>query len=163
MKRVAIIGRGSRWECGYTDPGEKWVVSSAFFRQKGPADKIFQIHATDVWEEGLKNERYRVVLAYSAPGFESCEKLPYKAILDAFGPVLSSSVGWMLAYALFLGYDEIALYGVDMIADYEYGSQRDYLFYLIGWARSRGINVIMQEYAGVYLYPETYAIPVTGQ
>jgi hypothetical protein len=158
MKRVAIIGRGSRWECGYTDPGEKWVVSSAFFRQKGPADKIFQIHDPDVWEPGIEAFKDKLVLSREVYTFECCEKLPIKALLDAFGPVLSSSIGWMLAYALFLGYDEIALYGVDMIADYEYGSQRDYLFYLIGWARARGINVIMQEYAGVYLYPETYAI-----
>lgn len=159
MKRVAIIGRGVRWELGYTDPGDKWIVSSAFFRKPGPADKVFQIHTPDVWEKGIEAFKERLVLAHDAPGFEDCEKLPYKELLDAFGPVFSSSIGWMLAYALYLGYDEIALYGIDMIADHEYGMQRDYLYYLIGWARARGVNVIMQEYAGVYLYPETYAIP----
>lgn len=162
-KRVALIGRGSRWEVGYTDPGEKWVVSSAFFRKPGPADKIFQLHAPDVWEAGIEKERNRLVLAHMVPTFDFCEILPYKALLERFGSVFSSSISWMLAYALFLGYDEIALYGIDMIADDEYGAQRDYLFYLIGWARYQGVKIETKEYAGVHLAPEMYGIPSLGE
>lgn len=159
MKRVAIIGRGSRWEQGYFDPGEKWVVSSAYFRKPGPADKVFQLHRPDIWERDISSIFDRLVTAWPAPGYDLCERIPAMALIHEFGPVFSSSISWMLAYALFLGYDEIALYGVDMIADDEYGAQRDYLFYLLGVAKARGVKIETREYAGVHFAPEIYGVP----
>ena len=159
MKRVAIMGRGVKWEKGYDDPGEKWLVSSAYFRKPGPADKIFQLHSKEAWEKDLATVKYKLVLAWHYPLFDFCEMLPHKKLVAEFGPVFSSSISWMLAYALFLGYDEIALYGVDMIVDAEYGDQRDYLFYLLGIAAARGVRVETQEYAGIHMVPVTYGVP----
>lgn len=159
MKRVAIMGRGVKWEKGYDDPGEKWLVSSAYFRKPGPADKIFQLHDRPAWEPELLSVRDKLVLAWHYPMFDFCEMLPHEKLIAEFGPVFSSSISWMLAYALYLGYDEIALYGVDMIADAEYGDQRDYLFYLLGVAAARGVRVETQEYAGIHMVPVTYGVP----
>jgi hypothetical protein len=53
----------------------------------------------------------------------------------------------MIALAIYLKFDDIGIYGVDMAADSEYGTQRPSCEYFIGLARGRGINV--------YLPPET--------
>jgi hypothetical protein len=58
-----------------------------------------------------------------------------------YGDYFNSSVGFMLALAIHEGAEEIAIYGVDMRADEEYGYQRPNCEYLIGLARGKGIKV----------------------
>ncbi len=55
----------------------------------------------------------------------------------------SSSISEMLAHAIYLGYGEIHVYGVDMLQDEEYYYQRAGCEYYIGFARGAGIKVYM--------------------
>lgn len=159
MNKLSIIGRGCRYLAGVRDDSrERWIVSSAYFdnpAECAPCEKVFQLHAPEIWERGLAAIKEKVVTAWGTEG----EILPYRALVSIFGPVFPSSISWMLAYALYLGYDDIELHGVDMMGNTEYAGQRDHLFYLIGVARDRGVKVTMQEYAGVYLAPELYGVP----
>jgi len=160
MRPLSIIGRGSRFLAGVQDETrERWIVSSAYFDGPTvcePCEKVFQLHFPDIWEPGLSGIMDKVVTAWGETG----EILPYRELIEEFGEIFPSSISWMLAYAIKLGYTDIALHGVDMLADWEYGGQRDYLFYLIGLARGRGVKVEMQEYSGVYLAPERYGVPL---
>lgn len=162
-KKLSIIGRGARFLSGVLDgERERWIVSSAFFSKPEiclPCEKVFQLHAPHVWEEKIHLAKGKLVLAWEAHGYEAEERLPYKKLLEEFGPIFPSSISWMLAYALFLGYDDIELHGVDMNVKSEYETQRDHLLYLIGIAHERGVSVKMQEYAGIYLTPESYGVP----
>jgi len=53
----------------------------------------------------------------------------------------TNTVSYMMALAIYEGYEEIHLYGVDMCADSEYSHQRPSVEYFIGFARGRGIKV----------------------
>lgn len=159
MRPLSIIGRGCRYLNGARDDTrERWIVSSAYFDQPeecATCEKVFQLHAPAIWEHGIGAIKSRLVTAWGNEG----EILPAAALVAEFGPVFPSSISWMLGYALFLGYTDIELHGVDMMGGTEYAGQRDHLFYLIGVARGRGVKVTMQEYAGVYLAPEVYGVP----
>jgi len=164
MKPLSIIGRGCRYLNGVKDETrERWIVSSAYFdnpEEGKVCEKIFQLHNPTIWESGCKNIKEKLIVAWDKEGFGFCQVLPYKELVKEFGEVFPSSISWMLAYALFLGYDDIELHGVDMMGVSEYAGQRDHLFYLIGVARGRGVKITMQAYAGVYLSKEVYGVPI---
>ena len=58
---------------------------------------------------------------------------------------LTSSISQMLAVAIYEGYEEIGLYGIDMLNEDEYYYQRAGAEYLIGLARGMGIKVIVPQ------------------
>lgn len=67
---------------------------------------------------------------------------PKQEMLDAYGPYFfTSSLAWMLALAIRQKPAEIALFGVDMSANEEYGLQRPGCHYFLMVARSLGIKV----------------------
>ncbi|NMD04081.1 MAG: hypothetical protein GYA71_12470, partial [Bacteroidales bacterium] len=53
----------------------------------------------------------------------------------------TNSISYMIAYAIYKGYEKIELYGVDMSARDEYINQRGSVMYWIGFARAKGIEV----------------------
>ena len=53
----------------------------------------------------------------------------------------TNSISWMIALAIFKGYEEIHLYGVNMAQDQEYQHQRPSCEMFVGWARGAGIKV----------------------
>lgn len=162
MKPLIIIGRNADWDAiPKVDAFERWTVSSAYFdhpKETASADKIFQIHRPSAWETDIEDVKAKLVIAWDMPRFEDCERLPVKALLAEFGPVFPSSVNWMLAYALYLGYDNIILEGMDMKHDTEYGAQRDGLFYLLGVAWARGVKVLINPTSGIYMAPVVYGV-----
>lgn len=159
MRPLSIIGKGRGFMAAAEDTNrENWLVSSAYFRtSSAKAEKVFQLHRPQVWEPGIGKIKDRLVVAWDNPGFEQCERLPVDTLIARFGNIFASSISWMLAYALHLGYDDIALCGVDMEAPTEYGPQRDYLFYLIGLARSQA-KIRIPKGNGIYLPPIAYGI-----
>lgn len=57
----------------------------------------------------------------------------------------NSSIAYAMALAIHEGAEEIAIYGVDMKADDEYGYQKPNMEYLIGLARGKGIKVTIPD------------------
>jgi hypothetical protein len=159
MRPLSIIGRGRDFLIAAEDAiREKWIVSSAYFKiPTCGAEKIFQLHRPGSWEPGIDRIRGRLVVAWDAPGYEACERLPVELLIERFGRIFASSISWMLAYALLLGYQDIALCGVDMQAQGEYGPQRDYLFYLMGLAKAQA-NIIIPKTSGLWMPPIAYGI-----
>jgi hypothetical protein len=70
------------------------------------------------------------------------EVLPVDALVAKYGPYFfTSSLAWMFATALEAGATKIALYGVDMAANDEYGDQRSGLHYFGMLAAAMGVEV----------------------
>lgn len=159
MRPLSIIGKGRDFQIAAKDTTrERWIVSSAYFRiPTANVDKIFQLHRPQKWEPGIANVRGRLVVAWDAPGFEACERLPVDTLIARFGNIFASSISWMLAYALELGYQDIAVCGVDMETPTEYGRQRDYLFYLMGLAQAQA-RIIVPKGNGIWLPPVAYGL-----
>jgi len=53
----------------------------------------------------------------------------------------TNTISWMIVLAIYLQYEEIHIYGVNMAQDQEYQHQRPSCEMYIGWARGRGIKV----------------------
>jgi len=55
----------------------------------------------------------------------------------------TNSISWMIALAVFKGYKEIHVYGVNMAQTQEYEKQRPSCEFFLGWARGAGIKVYL--------------------
>ena len=163
MKPLIIIGRKVNWAGNpKVDAFERWTISSVYFdnpEEAACADLIFQIHAPETWAPGTEELNSKLVTAWDFD-YKRPHILPVKALLAEFGPVFPSSINWMLAYALYLGYDKIIMEGVDMIHESEYGGQRDGLFYMLGVAWARGVKVMVNPASGIYMPPAIYGVEV---
>lgn len=69
------------------------------------------------------------------------EPYPLQAIKDTFGGYFTNTVSYMLALAIYEGFEEIHVYGVDMAVSTEYYWQRPSCEYFLGIAIGRGIKV----------------------
>jgi hypothetical protein len=79
-------------------------------------------------------------MQYVQEPFIEAYQLPTEELVDEFG-TLTSSFAWMIAYALSLGATEIVLCGVNMVHESELPIQRPGLFYLLGYARAKGVKI----------------------
>lgn len=67
----------------------------------------------------------------------------------------SSSIDYMAAYALYQGYSEIHLYGVDMVTP-DYQARKHSLGYYLGVARGRGVGVYLPEESSLLRHTHIY-------
>jgi len=67
-----------------------------------------------------------------------------------------SSISFMIATAIYMGAQEIALYGIDLLGDDEYSFQREGCGYLIGIAEGRGIKVTIPDPASLLKHSYVY-------
>lgn len=74
--------------------------------------------------------------------FESATEYPFDSVCTDY---FNSSIGYMLALAISEGADRIAVYGVDMRGDDEYGYQKPNIEYLLGLDKGLGIDVIVPD------------------
>lgn len=77
--------------------------------------------------------------------FPFSERYPFEEVSATVGDYFNSSIAYLLALAIHEGADRIGLWGVDMLDAEEYGYQRPNCEYLIGFARGRGIDVVVHE------------------
>ena len=69
--------------------------------------------------------------------------MPYEEILAALPRrYVASGIAWQVAMAIALKPKKIALYGIDMKADEEWGYQRPNCEWLLGLAEGRGIEIV---------------------
>lgn len=73
--------------------------------------------------------------------FPEVTEYPFDAVAETTGDYWNSSIAYAMALAIHEGAEKIAVYGVDMKGDDEYGYQKPNMEYLIGLARGMGIKV----------------------
>jgi hypothetical protein len=163
IKKVAIVGfADSKSEAPYDDP--TWEIWGLNDLHGGIPrfDRWFDIHTRDNIDEdyklmrnrgqptneniGLAGLRKLNVPVYMQDRFEDIPnslKFPLKEITEAFpfGKYMTNSISYMIALAIYEGYQEISVYGVDMAVGSEYVDQRPSCEYWIGVAAGRGIKV----------------------
>lgn len=81
---------------------------------------------------------------------------PLDTITSIFGRYLTNTISYQIALAIYLGYETIAIYGVDMAVSTEYYKQRPSCEYFIGIGRGLGIDIYVPDEADLlktrYLY-----------
>jgi len=109
------------------------------------ATLVFDMHQEAARWTANTHSAYRehkLILQVAQEPFPEAFQLPTEALENEFG-TLTSSFAWMLAYALFSGATEIVLCGVNMIHESELPVQRPGLFYLLGYARAKGVKIVV--------------------
>lgn len=107
------------------------------------ATLVFDMHQDSTRWTANTHSAYRdhkLVMQYVQEPFIEAYQLPTEELVDEFG-TLTSSFAWMIAYALSLGATEIVLCGVNMVHESELLVQRPGLFYLLGYARAKGVKI----------------------
>ena len=166
-KKVAIVGfAGTKDMAPYNDPEWKiWSVNN-LYKFIPHTDRIFQMHSRASLEqehhevpskehlEFLQQTQIPVYMQQHYEDIPASVPYPLKEMVEEFGiPRFSSdtqkdayftnSISFMLALAIYEGFEDIGVYGVDMAVLLEYGEQRPSCEYYIGIAVGRGIRVIL--------------------
>jgi len=166
MKRVAIHGFAEsslgdlddylkRWK-----DAELWGFNSSerliTDKHRKRYTRWYEMHSRQKFEADGDDERMaqaecRVILQEVHPRIPRSEAYPIeqaKALLVF--PYITNSVTLMLAHALLDGYEEIALFGVDMAirmgdGPSELSEQRPSVEYALGIAIGRGVNLVIDD------------------
>jgi hypothetical protein len=162
-KKLCIIGSApSKSDAPYMDfDYDIWAISGAAYSQSYsnvpvPAtkenkwndvwrvDAFFEMHKRPTFApklEVLKSCKRPVVMQKVEHDIPTSEAYPIDEIVGKYGEELTSSIAYMLAYAIHLGYEEIRLYGVIMAHHSEYGRQRPSVKYFLGIAKALGVKI----------------------
>jgi len=150
-QKVAIVGTApSAVAAPYDDPSfEIWTLNGAWGEAR--TDRHFQMHAPDREHiRGICGDHYINWLAtFPGPVYmqstvdwvPSSVVFPIEKLAREFPEQWGCTPCYMLALAIHEGFHEIAICGIEMIADSEYRSQREPVQFFVGFALGRGIKV----------------------
>ena len=168
--KVAIVGwaSSSRDLTPFADESiEIWGCNElgAVFPHAGQRwDVWFNLHDREVIEKVgqermafLKNQTVPVYMKEEHEDVPAAVAFPFDEIREWAGrDYFTSSIAWMVAFAVMQEYKEIHIYGVDMALESEYGYQRPCCDYWLGRAEGLGIKVFdpasSRLLKGVWLY-----------
>lgn len=166
--KVAILGtapstrllapfRDGSWQIWACSPGNKDLPEIHLF---------FQVHALELiladprgreHLEWINENTWPVLMQVENQHVPRAKVFPKDRLVSEFGPYwFTSSISWMMAYAIDQGAEEIALYGVDMSHSSEYALQKPGCIWFIEEARSRGIKVSVPPGSDLLAPPPLY-------
>lgn len=126
--QIDIIGTGLTAESyDWQRPTYKWSVSSFHDVYGDSINLYFSMH----WGQclGIANEI-------------TLDTYPINEVIAQLGSkYFTSSIAYMIAYALYSGAKEINIFGVDMEHETEYAYQRPCLAYWLGYAKAMNVNI----------------------
>ncbi len=162
-KKVAILGFAPSWvDAPFDDQSfEIWALNEMykmFAKKEGcRADRWFELHSPDSPSKNtpehrafLQNCELPLYMWDHFDEFPTSVRFPKDELMEFFGEsygekfrYFTNSISWMIGLAIYEGYEEIHVYGVDMAADSEYNHQRPSCEYFLGVAAGRGIKLYL--------------------
>jgi len=163
MKEVIILGTGnSMVHCPYDC--EVWGVNGAYLAERRVLQKqgkfrMDKLFLTDYLFRPTGELNFDIKAMNAMVDKYNCQLIslhrinlgkyglkaslyPFKRIVNKFGTdYFSSTICYMLAYALDKGYKHLRLYGVDMSTSIEYYTQKAGVEFWIGMAMMKGCTV----------------------
>jgi len=118
------------------------------------ATRWFQIHPRRSYDINIgrdhshhawmtQQNKFPIYMQDQQPDVPVSVRFPKEEIMDHFGNYFTNSISWEIALAIYEGFEEIHVYGVDMAMDSEYEYERPSVEYFLGWAKGRGIKLII--------------------
>lgn len=138
---------------------EFWALNDMFVLPQGKAaTRWFELHPRATHEshiprgnannylDGLRAMTIPVYMQEHYPDIPASIKYPLEEMIVHFGrQYFKSTLDYMMALALYEGFEEIHLYGVNMADSLEYAHQRPSMEYWIGRAEGMGVKVVLPE------------------
>lgn len=145
MKQVTLLGCGKSSDQCPLD-GELWLTEKMFpnMAELDGSAKVFDFNGSAV--EIAQKEGIPIVSTESY----ATEIFPYEEIAKEYGDYFGSTVSYMLAYAIYSGYERICLYGIDSYSEWHYLNDKHYISYWLGVASGKGIKVEISSKSGLY-------------
>ena len=160
-KRIVLIGAGDGYEMIREYENNKdyeiWCVPSIYpVLASHRVDKVFQMHAAVKWAAGVDYAalKSKLVIPRATAETPDATVMPVDSLQSTYGLVFSSSVAWMVGYALSLKAKEIVFLGIDMQNGYE--GQRDGLFFLLGFAKALDTKITIPDSSKINIFGKTY-------
>jgi hypothetical protein len=134
--KLDIIGTGlTAINYDWSSTNQKWSVGSAYGAYGDRIDTYFCMHRNQCIDF-----RGEVI---------NLDNFPISHIKSAFKTdAFNNSVSYMIAYALFMGYNDITLYGIDIEKKSEYEFERPNVLLWIGIAKGLGVDIKSSSYLG---------------
>lgn len=141
--KVNIIGRGTGWESA---PCDELAWGVTLINLKRDVDLVIDMN---VYEDGRWGELERLGAIQSRDKakqdnvpYIDLKTYPIDTIIKFFKTdYFSNTVDYAIALAIYKGYTEIGLYGINMLKGSEYSYQKAGVEFWIGQAMGRGIAV----------------------
>lgn len=174
MKTVAIVGsaRTTRELAPFEDESITifGVNESLMFNWMKRADVMFQMHQRwsfsrpdnrshkGYWNWLREPHEFPIYMQQAWSDIPASVKYPIEDIISKLCPqrkYFTSTIAYMMALALYQGFERIEIYGIEMAKDSEYLYQRDCVTYWVGRAEGLGVQVLFPEKCNLfkgYLY-----------
>ena len=170
MKKVALVGfaRSSNkpaWDL--PDDVEIWTLNHTARLGLPRIDRLFDMHRWELIQdphflvreyqqdhhEYLREEHdFPIYMVEKYEEVPASVKYPFEEIKHLGGKyrTFTSSFCYMMAMAVFEGYERIEIYGFNMEAETEYEYQRESAVKWIAWAEGLGIDVYLTPESGLH-------------
>tara|TARA_R100000656_G_C3928325_1_gene124266 strand:- start:251 stop:829 length:579 start_codon:yes stop_codon:yes gene_type:complete len=178
MRNIAILGLApsTHDDAPFTDPDwEVWGLpwDEGWFLG---CSRLFDIHPLECireaipsfyphgYEDRLRGLGVPLYMQKAYPDIPNAIEYPLKNVSSLVGDYYNSSIGYMLALAIFEGVDKIGLWGVDMDGPGEPGHANEYrderpnCEYLLGFAKARGIEIYIPEESPLLKFHGTFPL-----
>jgi hypothetical protein len=178
MREVALVGFADGTREGWRElPAtvEIWTVNFAWRYGIERISRLFEMHRVEkleedallsqkrhdelggqepfeaqhwAWLQGVRD--FPVVMLAEDERIPRSEAYPLGEVELCFGrEAFSSSMDYLLALAIYEGYERIYVLGVEMGSETEYAYQRPNFLYWLGQAEGRGVEVVLPEGCGL--------------
>lgn len=167
--KVALVGTApsSRMLAPFNDPTwQIWGCSPGNQNILTRCDVWFEIHGNLLWPEHkhygepyLAWLRSLTIPVYMQDKSQVANAIPFPKdeLVKEFGQdFFTSSFAWMMAFAIYKGAKELALYGIDMASRDEYILQRPGFYYFRQMAKIRGCKVSAPNESDIMMPPGLY-------
>jgi len=169
LKKLAIVGTApsSINLAPYNNPDyEVWGLNGVYgyidFPNITNITRWFDIHSLECIREVYQDDFYKkltipIYMQEVFPDYPSAVKYPLNEILQKFPHrYFTNTVSWMIALAIYEGYEDISLFGVDMATSGEYAYQRPSCEYFIGYCEGMGIKFYLPDESDLLKTPFLY-------
>lgn len=165
--RLAIVGyaTSSRDLAPFDDSTFEIVGLNQLYRMIPRADFWCDIHSN--WnEENVEGTDHKgwlahcnipVLMTETVPGIPTSVKFPLDEIISRLGlDYFTSTISYLVAWGIYQGYREIALYGIDLVVGSEYESQKACAEAWLGIAHGRGVTVRLPQQCALLKHSHRY-------
>ena len=172
-RKIALVGTApsSCRDAPFDDESwEIWTLG-ANVEQGKRITKLFEVHTQFVLEEAgswdglfphMEKMGENLIIGHPNPLLPHATTYPMQDIVNKYGNYFTSSIAWMIAYAIDQKPDAIGLWGIDMMGEEEYLNQRACCEYLLGIARGMNITLIIADHSPILRSERLYGFEHTA-
>lgn len=169
-KRVAIVGfaPSSKDLAPYNDPSWSIWGLNQLYRHIPRADRWLEIHSN--WDEhvveGTDHRRWLaeapipIYMTQRVPGIPNSVRYPIEKVMEGNPDYFTSTIAFAMALAIHEKFEEIGIFGVDLIAGDEYFYQKACAEFWIGVAHAKGIKVTLPQQTALLKQSHRYGYQV---